>query len=200
MNRGQGELQEMYPLEGESYQYRWEEEDGSFILALEGDVAEGQEPSVTISIDLRDTAEGICRTGSGRTFPFAWAWIGAQLHLWLDGDLHIFRGFHPSTRSGRRRGRASDPKTSGDVLAPMPGAVLEVLVSEGDQVEQNQTVVVMESMKMELLISAPRDGVVSRVSVQVGQLVERGMRLLELAPQSSLPADELPDSQHQDSP
>ena len=62
----------------------------------------------------------------------------------------------------------------------MPGAVLEVLVAEGDEVEQNQTVVVMESMKMELLIAAPRDGVVRRVSVQAGQQVERGMRLLEL--------------------
>ena len=64
----------------------------------------------------------------------------------------------------------------------MPGAVLEVLVAEGDRVERNQTVAVMESMKMELLITAPRDGVVRRVSVQPGQRVERGMRLLELAP------------------
>jgi biotin carboxyl carrier protein len=65
----------------------------------------------------------------------------------------------------------------------MPGAVLEVLVAEGDRVERNQTVLVMESMKMELLIAAPRDGVVRRVSVQAGQQVERGMRLLELAPE-----------------
>ena len=66
----------------------------------------------------------------------------------------------------------------------MPGAVLEVLVSEGDRVERNQTVVVMESMKMELTITASRSGVVRRVAVQPGQLVERGMRLLELAPES----------------
>ena len=43
----------------------------------------------------------------------------------------------------------------------------------------------MESMKMELVISAPRDGVVRRVSVQPGEQVERGMRLLELAPEDN---------------
>ena len=66
----------------------------------------------------------------------------------------------------------------------MPGAVLEVLVSEGDRVERNQTVALMESMKMELVITAPRAGVVRRVSVEPGQQVDRGMRLLELGPES----------------
>ena len=69
-------------------------------------------------------------------------------------------------------------------MAPMPGAVLEVLVGEGDRVERNQTVVVIESMKMELVITAPSNGVVRRVSVVPGQQVDRGMRLLELAPES----------------
>ena len=67
----------------------------------------------------------------------------------------------------------------------MPGAVLEVLVSEGDRVERNQTVALMESMKMELVITAPRAGVVRRVSVEPGQQVDRGMRLLELGPEGS---------------
>jgi biotin carboxyl carrier protein len=42
----------------------------------------------------------------------------------------------------------------------------------------------MESMKMELVITASRAGVVRRVSVQPGQQVDRGMRLLELGPES----------------
>jgi biotin carboxyl carrier protein len=66
----------------------------------------------------------------------------------------------------------------------MPGVVLEVLVGEGDRVERNQTVVIMESMKMELVITASRSGVVRRVVVEPGQQVERGMRLLELASES----------------
>ena len=151
---------------------------------MDGDAVEGQGPSISLDIDSRRTGEGVCRTETGRAFPFAWAWVGpstssGELHLWLDGDLHIFR-----RTEGRRRGGTAGADVSGDILAPMPGAVLNVLVAQGEKVERNQTVVVMESMKMELLITAPRDGVVRRVSVHPGQQVERGMRLMELAHES----------------
>ena len=180
-------MREIYPVGGEVYRYLLEESGGEITFRLDGDVPEGLPDSLTFSIESRTTGEGVLRlsTGSGwagRTRPFAWAWVGLELHLWLDGDLLVFQRAESTTGPGRRRGSTSTTEESGDVLAPMPGAVLEVLVSEGDRVERNQTVVVMESMKMELLITAPRDGVVRRVSVQPGQQVERGMRLLELAP------------------
>ena len=176
MTRGQGEMQEHYPVAGEGYRYRFEQQGSSLVFRLDNEVPEGQEPSITLDVDFRDTGEGVCRTEAGRTLPFAWVWAGAELHLWLDGELYIFRRLE-----NRRRGGAAGTEASGDILAPMPGAVLEVLVMEGDRVERNQTVVVMESMKMELLITAPGHGTVSRVSVQAGQQVERGIRLLELA-------------------
>ena len=183
MTESHGEMQEIYPFEGGQYRYRLTEQEGSVSFHLDGDASEVQGSSISLDIDSRVIGEGVCRTGTGRAFPFAWAWVGpsansGELHLWLDGDLHIFR-----PAEGRRRGGATGADVSGDILAPMPGAVLNVLVAEGAQVEQKQTVVVMESMKMELLITAPRDGVVRRVSVQPGQQVERGMRLMELAPE-----------------
>ena len=182
MTPRQGEMQEIYPVEGRQYRYRLTEQDGSVSFHLDGDAVEGQGSSILLDIDSRTIGEGVCRTETGRALPFAWAWVGpspssGELHLWLDGDVHIFR-----RAEGRRRGGAAGADVSGDILAPMPGAVLNVLVAEGEQVERNQTVAVMESMKMELLITAPRDGVVRRVSVQPGQQVERGMRLMELAP------------------
>jgi len=182
-------MREIYPVAGEVYRYLLEESEGSFTFELEGDVLEGLPDSLTFSIESRETGEGILRHSTssgwtGRTHAFAWAWVGPELHLWLDGDLLVFQRAEAATSSGRRRGNAATAEASGDVFAPMPGAVLEVLVSEGDRVERNQTVVVMESMKMELLITAPRNGVVRRVAVQPGQQVERGMRLLELAPES----------------
>ena len=64
----------------------------------------------------------------------------------------------------------------------MPGVVLEVRVREGDRVEQGQTVVLIESMKMELVITAPRNANVRRVAVHPGQQVDRGALLLELTP------------------
>ena len=184
MTQNQGQMREIYPDAGEIYRYRLQESEGSLTFQLDGDVPEGLPPTIAFNIEFRETGEGVLRSESGRTRPFAWAWVGPELHLWLDGDLFVFQRAESTTGSGRRRGSTAAAEASGDVFAPMPGAVLEVLVSEGDRVDRNQTVVVMESMKMELLITAPRDGVVRRVSVQPGQQVERGMRLLELAPES----------------
>ena len=201
MTQSQGDMQEMYPEAGEAYRYRLEEQESLFTFELEsssssspsgGGLGQGAPPAITFSIESLPSpsgGEGLFRpsTGprqAGRTHAFAWAWVGPELHLWLDGALFVFQQAGPLAGSGRRRGNASAAGEPGDVLAPMPGAVLEVLVSEGDKVERNQTVVVMESMKMELLITASRSGVVRRVAVQPGQQVERGMRLLELAPES----------------
>lgn len=176
-------MRQVYPVDEEAHRYRIEKSEGRLTFEFEGEMAEGLPRTVVLGIESRDAGEGLCRAESGKTHAFAWAWVGAELHLWLDGDLLVFQRVDTSTNPPRR-GNASAAEDSGDVLAPMPGAVLEVLVGEGERVERNQTVVVMESMKMELLITAPRDGVVRRVSVQPGQQVERGMRLLELAPES----------------
>ena len=180
MTQRHGEMRETYPGTGESYRYRLDEQEGRITFELEGDDSSGIGPAITLAIETREAGEGLCRTESGDAHPFAWAWVGPELHLWLDGALYIFQ--RPESR---RRGGSQATDQSGDILAPMPGTVLEVLVAEGDLVDQNQTVIVMESMKMELLITAPRDGVVRRVSVQQGQQVERGMRLMELAPEGN---------------
>ena len=180
MTQRQGEMRELYPAPEDAFRYIATADNSGYTFAAEGDVPEGIPAGITISIESRETGEGLCRIESGRTVPFAWAWVGSELHLWLEGDLHIFQRAEP-----RRRGRAAAAEGSADILAPMPGAILEVQVTEGDRVERNQTVVLMESMKMELVISAPRDGVVRRVSVQPGEQVERGMRLLELAPEDN---------------
>ena len=172
-----GRMRQTYPLYGDAYGYRLEESDGRFTFQWEPSSPDEPASAITVDIESRDTGEGLCRDESGRTRPFAWVWVGPELHLWLDGDLFLFQRVE-----SRRRGASTVADDTGDILAPMPGAVLQVMVSEGDRVERNQTVLIMESMKMELVI-APRDGVVGRVSVEAGQQVERGMRLLELSPE-----------------
>ncbi len=66
------------------------------------------------------------------------------------------------------------------IRSPMPGLVVAVPVSEGEQVAQGQTLLVLESMKMQNELRAPRDGVVNRVWVQPGQSVEQGKPLMAL--------------------
>jgi propionyl-CoA carboxylase alpha chain len=72
--------------------------------------------------------------------------------------------------------------TSGGLVAPMPGIVLDVRCAPGDVVDARQTLVVLEAMKMEHHVRAPVDGVVAEVRVAKGQHVENGAVLLVLDP------------------
>lgn len=67
-----------------------------------------------------------------------------------------------------------------DVASPMQATVIKVEVAAGDSVVKGQTVVVLEAMKMEQAITAPRDGVVAKVSAEVGTTVKAGFVLLSL--------------------
>lgn len=62
----------------------------------------------------------------------------------------------------------------GDVLAPMQGTILKVMVAEGDSVSQGAALVVLEAMKMETTIAATKDGVVSELRVAPGDTVRSG--------------------------
>ena len=79
----------------------------------------------------------------------------------------------------RRGGLEAD---SGEVTirAPMPGLIAAVLCNEGDAVEAGQTLVILESMKMQNELKAPRAGTVQRVSVAANQTVEQRKVLITL--------------------
>ena len=64
--------------------------------------------------------------------------------------------------------------------APMPGTVLAVKVAVGQSVKKGETVVLLEAMKMENEIPAPRDGVIASIAVNKGASVQSGDLLLSL--------------------
>jgi geranyl-CoA carboxylase alpha subunit len=70
--------------------------------------------------------------------------------------------------------------SSGTLKAPMDGAVIEVLVSEGNKVSKGQLLVVLEAMKMEHPLKSGIDGVLKRLQVQVGDQVKNRQILLEV--------------------
>ena len=61
--------------------------------------------------------------------------------------------------------------TENDIVASLPGAVHKILVSAGDHVKKGQAVVVLEAMKMEIEVKAPKDGVIGSIEVSKGQSV-----------------------------
>jgi biotin carboxyl carrier protein len=69
---------------------------------------------------------------------------------------------------------------SGEVHAPMPGLIVDILVKTGDAVEQGQTVIILESMKMQNELKAPRAGKIGTVAVQPRQTVDKGTLLLNI--------------------
>jgi len=73
---------------------------------------------------------------------------------------------------------AKTAHSAANIQAPMPGLVVNVLVQPGDTVAQNQTVVVLEAMKMENDLPAPTAGTVTEVRVSKGQTVDQGEILI----------------------
>ncbi len=64
--------------------------------------------------------------------------------------------------------------------APMPGLIVAVLVNEGDLIEKGQVLVVLESMKMQNELKAPRAGTIGRVRVKANETVEQKQTLLSV--------------------
>ena len=61
--------------------------------------------------------------------------------------------------------------TENDIVASLPGAVHKILVSAGDHVKKGQAIVVLEAMKMEIEVKAPKDGIIGSIEVSKGQSV-----------------------------
>jgi biotin carboxyl carrier protein len=103
--------------------------------------------------------------------------------------------FEVGVQDERERALASlvgEAHASGDVTirAPMPGLVSNVLVSDGDQVERGQAVVVLEAMKMENDLSATRAGIVKSLRVARGQTVAQGEALAVIGDPAGVASDE----------
>jgi biotin carboxyl carrier protein len=64
-----------------------------------------------------------------------------------------------------------------EVLAPMPGKIVAVIASEGQAVTEGAAIFVLESMKMQIEIKAPRAGIVFDVATEQGHVVEAGLKL-----------------------
>jgi biotin carboxyl carrier protein len=98
-----------------------------------------------------------------------------------DGMLKLQTGLEEFTaevtdpRAWRcRRHGALEAEGRQQIIAPMPGKVVRVLVEAGDKVEAGQGLVVVEAMKMQNEIRSPKGGVVERLHVKEGQPVNAG--------------------------
>ncbi len=92
---------------------------------------------------------------------------------WIHIDGHIF--CIEKTEAG-----SVDGDSDGGMIAPMPGKILEVKVTNGQSVTSGELLLVMEAMKMEHRIVAPNDGVITMVNFSIGDQVQQGDILVEM--------------------
>ena len=83
-------------------------------------------------------------------------------------------------------GHSMEDEANDNLISPMPGTVIEVMTSEGQQVKKGDALLVLEAMKIEHIISAPHDGTVQSLRYQAGDMVEEGVELLALADKKSV--------------
>lgn len=109
---------------------------------------------------------------------------GRQYRCILDGDAVVVAGRRvdfvvddPRSLRGRR-GTGEGAAGPRAVKAPMPGRVVRVLVSEGDEVVEQQGVVVIEAMKMQNELKVPKAGRIAKVAVAVDATVAAGEVLI----------------------
>lgn len=116
----------------------------------------------------------------GRRVQLYVAQAGSHWYIALAGQTWLLERATGKPARSHRTG-TGPALGSGELMAEMPGQVLEVLVTPGETVVAGQTLVLLEAMKMELRVTAPAAGRVHRVHCTVGQVVERGQVLIEWA-------------------
>jgi 3-methylcrotonyl-CoA carboxylase alpha subunit len=109
----------------------------------------------------------------GRTVFIPYIVQGTQVSFKYEGETY-------SVDAGEKTARARRRHRDQTMSAPMPGVILKVLVSQGQQVTKGAPLVILEAMKMEHVISAPRDGTVAAINCKEGELVQPGNDLIEL--------------------
>lgn len=70
-------------------------------------------------------------------------------------------------------------KKVNDIKAPMPGMVLNILVSEGQEVKKGDALIVLEAMKMENILKSPTDGTIKKIAINKGVAVEKNQLLIQ---------------------
>ncbi|HMI31310.1 MAG TPA: biotin/lipoyl-containing protein [Candidatus Limnocylindrales bacterium] len=151
-----------------------EPEDSGYRVSLEGrahrvDGLIGE--SMRVRIDGRPVEAWVSR--EGETFTVE-----------LGGREYHFRLRDPRAPKLARR-RSEEDATRGELHAPMPGLVVQVLAHEGEEVEAGHPVVVIEAMKMQNALVAPIKGRVRAIPVKPGTAVESGQLLLAITPEES---------------
>lgn len=160
-----------------------------FKLTIGGAVKEieivGRRPNLVLRVDGRlHEISGIADTGEARhsvtvdgtAYGFARASQGERQFVRIDGRTYEAKVVDPRDEAEAAGGGLDHVK------APMPGAVVSVHKRPGDPVARGETLVTIESMKLQTALGSPRDGVVARITKAEGETFEKDEIIVDLEP------------------
>jgi acetyl/propionyl-CoA carboxylase alpha subunit len=128
-----------------------------------------------IALAARRTPEGLVMNSGhhGRTVRIGSD--GGQIHARIDGVSRSFRIVDPQALD-----HAAAAAGGGDIVAAMPGLIVEILARPGETVEAGQPIIVMEAMKMMHGLTARGTAVIAEISCRAGEAVEMGRTLVRM--------------------
>ncbi len=126
---------------------------------------------VTFEVSRRDGRLEAIRIGQD-VFRIRVAREKERVFVWCAGEVREF------LRAGRRPARMAEAE--GGLAAPMPGRVRRIVAKAGSSVARGDVILILEAMKMEHAIRAPRAGTVEKIFHAEGDLVEAGEALAEI--------------------
>ncbi len=129
-----------------------------------------------VTVEWHSPTRGCLRL-HGRVVPFAASVDGETVHVWAAGRTHALQKVDRRTR---RTAVAAAAIAKDEIVAPMPGTILKISVNAGSSFAANESILVMESMKMEMSLSSPAAGRVKEIRCRVGELVNLGAVLAKL--------------------
>lgn len=108
---------------------------------------------------------------------------GSEITLTLNGKWYTVEVKNEQELLLEKLGfKTHNNASAGQLKAPMPGKILDMLVKPGDEVNQGQPVVILEAMKMENELKAPAAGIVKEIFASAGDSVEKNQPLIEIEP------------------
>jgi biotin carboxyl carrier protein len=152
-------------VDGKRHRLELEKLDGAWKCRL--DDHEFQVDAVVTRPDILSMLIG------GRSYEIKREQTATDLHMWV-GSKRFGVELHDPRSLRSRKDSTADEKGPRKLVAPMPGRVVRVLLSENAEVEAGQGIVVVEAMKMQNEIKSPKKGVVQKILAKEGANVNAG--------------------------
>ncbi|MCK6596358.1 MAG: hypothetical protein L6Q33_14250 [Bacteriovoracaceae bacterium] len=107
--------------------------------------------------------------------------LNAHTHQFIKSGNYLFSEGKEFYITGENRSRSQKKAAlPGSMVSPMPGKILKILVTEGENVLAGTPLLVMEAMKMEHTIKASSDGVIEKIYYKVGDQITGGVDLVQI--------------------